>query len=136
MITSNKQINDSDEYLDFIWKPNHERKPWSQCGGTFTETETAKVINAQLNWSVVVQNKSSPSKYITNRNFEKTVLIFKKIYKYFLENVKTIQKWNVYKTSFPDTKTRHIKDYVKPSVRETSNYFVFHVGINWTRIDH
>ena len=36
----------------------------------------------------------------------------------------------VYVKSFPGAKTSCMKDYVKPSLRSTPNYFMLHVGTN------
>ena len=72
LITSNKKINDSDEYLDFMLEPNNERELWSRCDRIFTETETVKVNNAQLNRSVV-RNKSSPRKDMPKRSPTETL---------------------------------------------------------------
>ena len=51
-----------------------------------------------------------------------------------MESVKAITKCNVYVRSLPDAKIRHIEDYVKPSVRQTSDHFVLNVGTNNSKL--
>ena len=53
-------------------EPNNERDLRSRCGSIFTETETVKVYNAQLNRSVV-RNKSSPRKNMPKRSPTETL---------------------------------------------------------------